>query len=190
MFLMLLPYYESDSFGLHACYAIKIINWKSTIVRRLRAVHWLVPSRLSWERREARGVMGRRKGEGRNPFPPSHHPSRFSPFSRETTGDESGPFILYRITFTPARKPYRIGLLFTHGREELFRRDSVTELGYATLISKVESYIYISDRYPYQIQHCFECIFKLFLKTVFNLFCEIGFKQGENCILNLFLDCF
>ena len=30
--------------------------------------------------------------------------------------------------------------------------------------------------YPYQIQHCFECIFKLFLKTVFNLFCEIGFK--------------
>ena len=23
------------------------------------------------------------------PFPPSHHPSRFSPFSRETTGDES-----------------------------------------------------------------------------------------------------
>ena len=24
------------------------------------------------------------------PFPPSHHPSRFSPFSRETTGDESG----------------------------------------------------------------------------------------------------
>ena len=29
---------------------------------------------------------------------------------------------------------------------------------------------------PYQIQHCFECIFKLFLKTVFNLFCEIAFK--------------
>ena len=29
---------------------------------------------------------------------------------------------------------------------------------------------------PYQIQHCFECIFKLFLKTVFNLFCEVGFK--------------
>ena len=29
---------------------------------------------------------------------------------------------------------------------------------------------------PYQIQHCFECIWKLFLKTVFNLFCEIGFK--------------
>ena len=26
MFLMLLPYYELDSFGLHACYAIKIIN--------------------------------------------------------------------------------------------------------------------------------------------------------------------
>ena len=24
------------------------------------------------------------------PFPPSHFPSRFSPFSRETTGDESG----------------------------------------------------------------------------------------------------
>ena len=23
---------------------------------------------------------------------------------------------------------------------------------------------------PYQIQHCFECIFKLFLKTVFDLF--------------------
>ena len=36
--------------------------------------------------------MGR--GKGRDdvspiPFPPSHHPSRFSPFSRETTGDES-----------------------------------------------------------------------------------------------------
>ena len=29
---------------------------------------------------------------------------------------------------------------------------------------------------PCQIQHCFECIFKLFLKTVFNLFCEVGFK--------------
>ena len=43
---------------------------------------------------------------------------------------------------------------------------------------------------PYQIQHCFECIFKLFLKTVFNLFCEIGFKQGEKCIFNVFFDCF
>ena len=31
-------------------------------------------------------------------------------------------------------------------------------------------------QHPYQIQHCFECILKLFLKTVFNLFCEIGFK--------------
>ena len=30
--------------------------------------------------------------------------------------------------------------------------------------------------YPYQIQHCFKYIYKLFLKTVFNLFCEIGFK--------------
>ena len=26
------------------------------------------------------------------------------------------------------------------------------------------------------LSHCFECVFKLFLKTVFNLFCEIGFK--------------
>ena len=36
--------------------------------------------------------MGRRKGKGETTslsFPPSHHPSRFSPFSRETTGDES-----------------------------------------------------------------------------------------------------
>ena len=61
MFLMLLPYYELDSFGLHACYAIKIINWNSTILRRLRAM-----------------------------------------------------FMLHRITFAPAHKPYRIGLLFTH----------------------------------------------------------------------------
>ena len=30
--------------------------------------------------------------------------------------------------------------------------------------------------FPYQIQHYFECIFKLFFQTVFNLFCEIGFK--------------
>ena len=44
--------------------------------------------------------------------------------------------------------------------------------------------------FPYQIQHCFECIFKLFLKTVFNLFCEIGLKQGEKCIFNVFFDCF
>lgn len=33
MFLMLLPWYELDSFGLHACCAIKIIHWKSTILR-------------------------------------------------------------------------------------------------------------------------------------------------------------
>ena len=32
------------------------------------------------------------------------------------------------------------------------------------------------NRNPYQIQHYFECIFKLFFKTVFNLFCEIGFE--------------
>ena len=44
--------------------------------------------------------------------------------------------------------------------------------------------------YPYQIQHCFECIFTLFFKTVFNLFCEIGFKYGEKCIFNVFFDCF
>ena len=42
---------------------------------------------------------------------------------------------------------------------------------------KLESKILtLVNIYPYQIQHCFECIFKLFLKTVFNLFCEIGFK--------------
>ena len=35
---------------------------------------------------------------------------------------------------------------------------------------------------PYQTQHCFECIFLLFLKTVFNLFCEKGFKYVEKCI--------
>ena len=133
-----------------------------TLFQHCNAV-WLVPSRLSWERREARGVMGRRKGEGRNdwqilsrkvvrrveklcevvfviffavvvfimanwptwriffssvgvtltffvnfstqdlpvvspfPFPPSHHPSRVSPFSRETTGDESDA-VLRKIT--------------------------------------------------------------------------------------------
>ena len=31
------------------------------------------------------------------PFPPSHHPSRVSPFSRETTGDESDA-VLRKIT--------------------------------------------------------------------------------------------
>ena len=53
--------------------------WVEELRRGLMQLHaWLFPSRLSWERREVRGVMGRRKGEGicqsSLPFPPSNHP--------------------------------------------------------------------------------------------------------------------
>ena len=43
---------------------------------------------------------------------------------------------------------------------------------------------------PYQIQHCFECIFKLFLKTVFNLFCEIGLNRVKSVFLMYFSTAF
>ena len=51
---------------------------------------------------------------------------------------------LYRIAFAPARKSYRIRILFTHKNGD-FGAISVTERNYAAPISKVESHI--SDRY-------------------------------------------
>ena len=50
---------------------------------------------------------------------------------------------IYRITFTPARKPYWIGHLFTH-RNGNFGAISVTERIFTTQISKVKRHI--SDR--------------------------------------------
>ena len=44
--------------------------------------------------------------------------------------------------------------------------------------------------FPYQIQHCFECIFKLFLKTVFNLFCEIGLNRVKSVLSMYFSTAF
>ena len=52
-------------------------------------------------------------------------------------------FTLYRIAFAPARRPYQIGLLFTHKSGD-FGVISVTERSCAARISKVESHI--SDR--------------------------------------------
>ena len=49
-------------------------------------------------------------------------------------------FTLYRIAFAPARKPYRIGLLFTYENGD-FGTISVTERSYAAPISKVVSHI-------------------------------------------------
>ena len=45
-----------------------------------------------------------------------------------------------RITFAPARKPYRIGILFTQKNGD-FGAISVTERSWAAPISKVESHI-------------------------------------------------
>ena len=52
-------------------------------------------------------------------------------------------FTLYRIAFAPARKPYRIRLLFTHENGD-FGAISVTERSCAAPISKLMSPI--SDR--------------------------------------------
>ena len=52
----------------------------------------------------------------------------------------------YRVAFAPARKPYRIGLLFTHKNGD-FGAISVTEQSCAALISEAESHI--SDRCSY-----------------------------------------
>ena len=49
-------------------------------------------------------------------------------------------FTLNRIAFAPARKPYRIGLLFTYENGD-FGTISVTERSYAAPISKVVSHI-------------------------------------------------
>ena len=47
---------------------------------------------------------------------------------------------MYRIAFAPARKPYRIGILFTHKNGD-FGAISVKERSCAPLISKVEFHI-------------------------------------------------
>ena len=49
-------------------------------------------------------------------------------------------FTLYRIVFAPARKPYRIGLLFTYENGD-FGTISVTERSHTAPISKVVSHI-------------------------------------------------
>ena len=49
-------------------------------------------------------------------------------------------YTLYRVAFAPARKPYRLGLLFTHKNGD-FGAISVTEQSCAALISKAESHI-------------------------------------------------
>jgi len=46
-------------------------------------------------------------------------------------------FTLHQVAFTPARKPHRIGLVFTHNNGDL-GAISVTERSYASPISKVE----------------------------------------------------
>ena len=53
---------------------------------------------------------------------------------------------LYQVAFTPAQKPYRIGLLFTQKYGD-FGAISVTEQSCDAPIFKVESHI--SDRYSY-----------------------------------------
>ena len=50
-------------------------------------------------------------------------------------------FTLCRMAFAPARKPYRIGLLFTHKNRD-FGAISVTERSCAAQISKVETHIF------------------------------------------------
>ena len=50
-------------------------------------------------------------------------------------------FTFYRVAFAPARKPYRIGLLFTHNNGD-FGAISVTERSCPHVISKLESHIW------------------------------------------------
>lgn len=49
-------------------------------------------------------------------------------------------FMLYWIAFAAARKPYRIGRLFTHTNAD-FGSISVTERSYTELISEGESHV-------------------------------------------------
>ena len=49
-------------------------------------------------------------------------------------------FTIYQIAFAPAKKPYRIGLLFSHKNGD-YGAISVTERGCAALISNVERHI-------------------------------------------------
>ena len=68
----------------------------------------------------------------------------------------------YTLQFDASKKErstqiFFVGRLFARGKKKKVKKPIVL-------------------RSPYQIQHCLECIFKLFLKTVFNLFCEMGFK--------------
>ena len=66
----------------------------------------------------------------------------FSAMPPETNVYEylTGMFTLYRIAFTPTRKPNRIGLLFTPKNFD-FCKISVTERRCAAPISKMESHI-------------------------------------------------
>ena len=55
-------------------------------------------------------------------------------------------YTVHHVAFAPARKPYQIGLLFTHKNGD-FGAISVTAQSCAALISKAESHI--SDRCSY-----------------------------------------
>ena len=71
-------------------------------------------SSLLRKERSARGD-GKEERVSPFPFPLSHHPSRFSPFSRETTGDESARarLPLEQFTFEPQEElPAVSGKLF------------------------------------------------------------------------------
>ena len=50
-------------------------------------------------------------------------------------------FAIYRITLAPARKPYRVGLFFTHKNDD-FGAISVTEGSCPSPISKVKRHIW------------------------------------------------
>ena len=61
-------------------------------------------------------------------------------------------FALHRIAFAPVRKPYRIGILFTHKNGD-FDAISATERSRAALFSKAETHI--SNRCSYYTGHRF-----------------------------------
>ena len=86
-------------------------------------------------------------------------------------------FTLYRITFVPARRPYRIGLRFTHKNGD-FRTISVTERNCSAPISKVESDI--SDRCLYYTGYLFVSARKaaICIACVAWRFCRAGRTRG------------
>ena len=65
-------------------------------------------------------------------------------------------------------------LLPVTGKKKVGKLRLLREWEKQSLLRKVKKYKLNICNLPYQIQNCFKCIFKLFLKTVFNLFCEIG----------------